>query len=350
MIENVQNFKERFIELFMLRDVWKQKVSDSQYRTRCVYCGDSKKDFNTGHLYIKCNKDDRSPIVYNCFKCTASGLADADFFKLLDLDELISDNFFDKLKNNFSKVNNSHRVQDFIYENYSCFNSNKYLYKLDYIEKRIGVKFNNEMVNKCKVITSIKEFLKYNKIKDITVDKYILDILDRDYIGFLSYGNTHIFLRDITNTHKLSWVKYKIYNSNSLVVYNISNSINVLTTEDITINISEGILDILSIAYNLNNIGDNIINFANGSKSYFNLINHIIKLGLVGNNVTLNIYSDNDKKFNNDSNYYDTTINYYKKVFRYYKLLFKEINVYYNILRKDCGECIENISLSKHKI
>ena len=51
---NIREFKLRFLNELFSRDVYTKKVNEVQYRTRCPYCGDSSKNLNTGHFYIRC--------------------------------------------------------------------------------------------------------------------------------------------------------------------------------------------------------------------------------------------------------------------------------------------------------
>ena len=55
------------------------------------------------------------------------------------------------------------------------------------------------------------------------------------------------------------------------------------------------------------------------------------------------IYSDKDYTF-------DTSFQSYKRVLKRYKYLVKEINVYYNLLSKDCGVPKDKIKLQKYSI
>ena len=61
-----KQIKERFIEALFSRNIYTRAVNEVQYVTRCPYCGDSVKNLNTGHFYIKVDIHDNSSIVYNC--------------------------------------------------------------------------------------------------------------------------------------------------------------------------------------------------------------------------------------------------------------------------------------------
>ena len=78
-------------------------------------------------------------------------------------------------------------------------------------------------------------------------------------------------------------------------------------------------------------------------KFYVNVIKYLIGMGFIGDNICMNIYSDNDHT-------YDTSIEYYRKVFERFSFLFGELNVYYNMMSKDCGVPKDKILLQKYKI
>ena len=65
--------------LYNMSDYIKQ-VDGVEYRVRCPYCGDSQKNLNTGHLYIRIDPEDNYPMMYNCFRCGQHGIVDEDFF------------------------------------------------------------------------------------------------------------------------------------------------------------------------------------------------------------------------------------------------------------------------------
>ena len=77
--------KEDIIAALFERGVYTKQVNDTEFRTRCPFCGDSQKNFNTGHLYIRINVDDNFPIVYNCFKCNESGIVNEEFLTVMDI-------------------------------------------------------------------------------------------------------------------------------------------------------------------------------------------------------------------------------------------------------------------------
>ena len=61
--------------------------------------------------------------------------------------------------------------------------------KLNYISNRLGKKFIKEEFENMKVITSLYDFLAMNRIKDRPFENYVLNMLQRDYVGFMTNGN-----------------------------------------------------------------------------------------------------------------------------------------------------------------
>lgn len=349
---NNYEIKNEIIERLFGRDIYTKKVNSIEYRTRCPFCGDSN-NINTGHLYLRINPNDNYPILYKCFKCDESGILRETMLNMLDIydlnikSELLTLNkTSDKFDKNINENNN------LIFFDYIIPENKLYLNKINYIENRLGVKFSDNDLKDIKIITSLKEFLIENNIKTIQCSNSIAHTIEKDYVGFLSFGNSHILFRDITNTHKISWLKYPITEESktSKVFYSISSNIDIYSNQDITINLAEGILDILSVKYNLGyNQTENIINIAVTGRHYDSTILYLIDMGLIGSNIKINIFSDNDSVFNK-KNKNPTTYQYFMKLLRNYKYLFKEINIYYNELEKDVGTTKDRIILKKYKI
>lgn len=349
------DFKREFIRELMKRPDYTRQVNAVQYVTRCPFCGDSQKNFHTGHFYIRCDPSDNYSMVYNCFKCPASGVIDREVIEKLGITNV-------KLLNGIGKLNKEspsmkeyskrQLVDGFRSFDFKLTRNMRHRNKLRYIEERLGFQITEEIECEMKAITSLKEFLIANKIGTITCKPFIAQILEDNYIGFLSNGGSHILFRDITGRENISWVKYPIIQESvqNHCWYTVEGSINPLAQDDITINLSEGVFDALGIAYNLHYDKPNVINAAVCGKSYTKIIRRLISQGLFGSNVTLNIFSDNDRIFNKNRNNQDTTLTFYRKALKDYLPIFKEINVYYNTIFKDYGTLAKNISLRRARI
>lgn len=341
---NNKDFKIDLINRLKQRNIFTQQVSISEVRTRCPYCGDSRTNRNTGHFYIRINPNDDYVIVYNCFKCPASGILTYNDLELLGIEGLNYKEGMAVLNRTSVKPNSSTTIEDNKYFNYELPSVKNYS-KVQYIENRLGYKFELDDLRKMKVITSLKDFLVLNKIDTITCKPYLANKLENQYVGFLSNNGAYILFRDVTDKDEMRWVKYPITENSrgQKVFYSIQSEIDLYSKDDIIINLSEGIMDAVSICYNLNNKSDNILNIAVCGKYYSGMIKHLITSGFVGSNIIFNIYSDREGSE-------DLSPEYFKKILSKYTFLVKEINLYYNLLSKDCGVEKERIKLQKYKI
>lgn len=344
--------KEKMIQALYNRGEYIRQVDSVEYQTRCPFCGDTDKSQRTGHLYVRIGLEDNFPMVYNCFKCPASGIVDQNFLTMMEIDDV-------DLRGNIISLNRtsdsiaSHKFingEENISFSYSLPEVVKDK-KIKYIENRLGISLNEDDFTRLKIITSLREFLIKNEVKKLTCSNEIAYMLENYYVGFLSYGNTHILFRDITNKCQFSWIKYPITKKSkeARAIYCMESEIDTFTKEPITINLAEGVMDIISSYYNLNYNKPNSLHFGVLGKQYDAIIRKLITLGFVGDNVTVNVFSDNDESYNK-KNKTPTDMEYFRKVFRKSKYLFKEVNVFYNILGKDIGVKKDKISLIKERI
>ena len=338
------------IQALSNRDVYFKQVNDVEYRTRCPYCGDSMNNLNTGHMYIRINPDDNFNIVYHCFKCEESGIMTADVLSALDIDDVDIKSGLYTLNKTAKRADNKNIVSGVqnIYFDYKL-PEIKLDKKTEYIENRLGIKFSKDDFKKMKVITSLKDFLILNNIKSITCDRYIANAIERDCVGFLSFGNSHILFRDITNRGAIRWFKYPITNESrkNRLFYSMAGSVDPLTSEKIQINLAEGVMDTLSECYNLGFDDSNTMHISVSGKYYDRILLYLVDLGLVGSNITINIFADNDAKYNNKNNN-PTDIKYFRNLLKKYKHLYGEVNVYYNTLGKDIGVPRDEINLKRY--
>ena len=320
--------KEAFIDALMSRPgIYTKKVNDNEYRTRYPLCGDSKKNENTGHMYIKVNVNDNSPIQFHCFLCEEGGILKPSMLSMLEIDDINLKSSLTVLNKSADKIDkkgiiDGGTLKTFDYELPEIKRSDK----TKYIENRLGIKLPDSAFKKMKVITSLRDFLIHNKIKKLTCSDKVAYNIEKNYVGFLSYGNSHILFRDITEKQEISWFKYPI------------------------INIAEGVMDIISAHYNLGYDGENVLNLCVSGRYYSSLILFLISMGFIGSNITINIFADNDYMFNNKNNVNTTTLGYYKKILSDYKHLFGKIYVWYNLKSKDIGVPRDMIELKRYNI
>ena len=350
-----QQIKEDFIQaLFDRVGIYTRRVNDTEFRTRCPFCGDSSKNQNTGHFYLHINPSDNYPIQYHCFLCESGGVLQPSSLNLLDIDDPTLKSGISTLCKTSTKLDkkgiiNEIQMTTFDYKIPDV----KFGPKTKYIEDRLGIHhLPKEEFRKMKVITSLKDFCIINNIKKLTCSNQVAFKLEEKYVGFLSYGNSHILFRDITNTEELRWVKYPISTESNTnrIFYAMSSEIDIFTKDEITITLAEGVLDILSANYNLGYNGENILNLCVSGKYYDSLILFLVSMGFVGSNITINIFADNDQQFNQKNKNNSTTIEYYQKILKNYKYLFGKIYIWYNLMSKDIGVPRDHIKLKKYQI
>lgn len=352
---NNQQVKEDFIQALFNRDgIYTRKVNATEFRTRCPFCGDSAKNMNTGHFYIHVNPYDNYPIQCHCFLCESGGILQPSALQLLDIDDPSLKSGISTLCKTSAKLDRKGIVNEIQMKSFDYrLPDIKIGPKTKYIENRLGLGcLPMEEFKKMKVITSLRDFCVLNKIKKLTCSNQIAFKLEEKYVGFLTYGNSHILFRDITDTEELSWVKYPITNESTAnrIFYSMESEIDIFTNEEITINLAEGVLDILSANYNLGYNTSNILNLCVSGKYYDSLMLFLVSLGFVGSNITVNIFADNDQQFNKKNKNNTTTIEYYGKILRNYKYLFGKINIWYNLASKDIGVPRDKIKLQKFHI
>ena len=351
-----KEFKQRFLNSLYENNKVKATYSKKEYRTRCPYCGDSDNPDHV-HFYLKVDLTDNSGIVGHCFKCEAGGPLDKEMMKLLNIDEsLIGE--VDSFNKSSDKVDRKNFVGEetqifFDYERPDNINA----LKISYIEKRVGKTFTNEDIENMKIVTNLYDFMSENNLS-IKYDERVLNTLDRYYIGFLSSGNSYMLLRNVTDKqfmykdNKLSnWIKLPLSRESSLCkcFYSISNPVDIFTKDTITVNLSEGIVDILSVYYNLGYNTPNTMNIAVTGKYYEQILLYLLSLGIVGSNVVLNIFADNDLEFNKKAKN-PTTPEYFKRNFMKYFHLYGHVNLFYNTCKKDFGYPKDYIMVKKIKI
>ena len=352
---NNQQTKEDFVQALFNRDgIYTRRVNDTEFRTRCPFCGDSKKNENTGHFYIHVNVEDNYPIQYHCFLCESGGVLQPSALQLMDIDDPSLKSGIATLCKTSTRLDkkgiiNEVQMTSFDYKLPDI----KVGPKTKYIEGRLGLSdLPIEEFKKMKVITSLRDFCITNKIKKLTCSNQIAFKLEEKYVGFLSYGNSHILFRDITDTEELRWVKYPISSESSAnrIFYSMESEIDIFTEDEITINLAEGVLDILSANYNLGYSGSNTLNLCVSGKYYDSLILFLVNLGFIGSNITINIFADNDHTFNKKNKNNSTTLEYYRKILKNYKHLFGKVNIWYNLMSKDIGVPRDKIKLQRYQL
>lgn len=325
--------KELFTELSKIEGV--EPKNSHQLVTRCVLCGDSLTNPNKKRLGIKIDCDNlEEPVLYQCFNCGQTGVVTSDMIKEIGCDDPIvlrglrevNGRAFKSEGN--TKVNKYKNIKELKVELPLLTKNPIYLQKAQYLLDRVGrCGITVKDFQKLRIVWSLKDFLYVNGIRQRNQHT---DSLDANYIGFLSANNEYIIFRDITNRQKLRYVKYNIFGvyDNSNAFYTIKNRINPITQQDLHIIVAEGPFDIISILYNVFD-GDDAdkIFCAVCNGQYKNTLSYYMNKGLVGRNIFIDVYRDNDNDKVMDYHKLKTQMKPYTKNFR----------VYYNQLSKDFG-------------
>lgn len=304
-----------------------KKRSSTQWSIRCPFCGDSSKNINDSHCYIKWTMDESEPLLFNCFLCNKSGIVDKKFLDELgikkDLSKILDNQKFNKIQslkeNPVEIITGTPRMNSL---------------QIKYIEYRIGKGLTDKDYERFKIIANIENLLPYiasEKIKNSLPSNH-------DSISFLSDDKTLLLTRLFDESSDIRWKKTRIMHSDNKSFYAIKTTLDLFTKENIVVNIAEGIIDILSVYKNFND-GPNSIFIASLGSDYIAALEYAIAKGFIGLNIIIKIYMDQDQ---NEK--------LLLKALKKYKWMFKDIFVYRNILSKDVGVHIEQIKLEERRV
>ena len=300
-----------------------RKINSEEFKIRCPICGDSSKNPRDAHCYLKCSNRIDEPILYNCFLCNSKGIVNKTFLKRLGINDKF-DNVLEKQKyNRLISLKNNNNIE--------LGNIDLIKKQIDYIDYRLGSGFNIEDFLSFRIICDMRI------IKDYINDPNIRNTLPNNdnSISFLSDDNSLLLNRSFSDNYKYRWRKIKLYENNTKSLYTIKTTVDLFN--DITLNIAEGIFDVLSIYKNFRD--ENSVFIATLGSDYISGLDYGIAKGIVGSNVTVNIYMDND-----------INEKYLKDKLKEYKWLFKNIYICKNTLSKDVGVTIDNIKIVKSRV
>ncbi len=305
MKKTTSNTCEAFeaLKTFMIENCNAKIVSGGkEILKRCHFCGDSR-DSGSAHLYIGMRNN---AIVYNCFKCNSSGFVDARFLRDLGCyDTGLISLCVEQNKNAKGSSNNMSKSSSYTSKNIRRVNNliipysnDEYsIKKLGYLSRRIGVDLGLEDAVSLRVVLNLKDFLSANNINNYTRHPDIVDAFSKFFIGFLTTDGSYVILRRVIDEGKLDpsidkrYINYNIFNQEGNKYYTIPATIDA--NKRITIRISEGIFDIISVMCNITGRESNTIFCAANGKGYLSMISHLINTyGLVG--FDLDVYMDND--------------------------------------------------------
>lgn len=318
------------MDLKKLKEIIKHiliKDTSKNFVCKCPFCGDHPQERKKGHLYISKEK----PVVH-CFLCGYSThlkvfiqqiTGQTQLFKKIIPEENSEKEFkSEKLKNPNKKI---FEIPD---------SDGAFKKKREYIKRRSGYRFSaNDFSN---LVLDIISFAKHNNIRSfLDEDESILDLFQRQFIGFLSRNHTMLFMRNINHNHKFKFKKQYLQNQDEFLDY-VSFKGGSFNSSQIVM--AEGTFDIISELaadsaglFNSTNlyVATQSFSFSSGLKSL------VFYEGLF--RIDLNILSDSDKKIGN-----------YYKIFKDNKHIIKSLNVYYNLNGNDFNNF--PIKLAKYHI
>ena len=280
---------------------------------RCPYCGDSDNPDHS-HFYIGFSIEEEGiSLPYHCKKCGISGgNISYEFYQRITSkanDEIRI--FLNKLNKGAKLLKKALSVDDIEIPQWKLQDrptegSKSDMEKINFFNKRTGLKLSPSLIKKFKIILNLKNFLRMNEIKKNLFDekfRYIINNLSENYIGFLSYYNNYIYLRHKLYKPPPGQMKHHrmlIKGYRGRFLYIPSNYQVNLMTEKPKLALTEGVFDLINVQKRFyENEQTDMIFAASGSKGSLNsTINEVISItGFVDLDVTL--YADSDVDIKN---------------------------------------------------
>ena len=299
-----------------------RKVSNIQYRIRCVLCGDSDNPRDS-HMYLKCSYDPNEPILYNCFKCNSKGMVNKHFLSKLGIKTV-----FDMDRKYFNRIPSIKKTSVDVLTGQPIPDSDQ----VGYISYRLGDGFSIDDYERFKVIWDMSAILPY--ITDVRIANTLPS--NSSSISFLSDDKSTILTRYFHDGVP-RWKKIKLFPSENKAFYTIKTTLDIFTSEVIEVNIAEGIFDILSVYKNFPH--NNSVHIATLGSNYLSGIDYAINKGLIGSNIVVNVYIDSDID--------EKRLRHQLKDMKW---LFGQINIRKNINYEDFGITIDKIKMFEYQI
>ena len=334
-------------ELLQQLEIKNDQVNyNGQFGIKCPYCGHTDRTRTSTHLYIKMTNLNGSFPYYNCVKCGNHGSVTESFLQDLGIDDpelkyqegVIRTELKKRVGGKGFKKN---RVKPL--KILPPLNNKFTRQKIDYIEKRLGIKLTTKDIINKRIIMNLKDFLKYIQLSP-TRHEMVIDLLDEKYVGFLSTSGEFIHFRKIDNNFSKYEKRYMIYNvfgleDNTNKIYTLSEAGKVNVMEDIHVIMAEGCFDILGIINHIydNKIPKNTVFVAVTGMGYTSSIKYLNRLGMLFANYE--IYSDNTVPLTD-----------YRKMIKDLEFRIDHLTVNYNKLYKDCGVPKDMIKIKSYDI
>lgn len=311
MSAEVMNLPPEYVTLRNhLRDVYGGKIAagGKEITIRCPFCGDSQRHKNKQKMYVGINKKRNNVISFNCFLCNSSGDVGLAFFRKLGITDPDVINQVMRYNSgrggtaiydtSYQDMQSNRTIRGIKNSNIPIIDTQEYMNKLNYINRRIGAKLTFDDLREYKIVLNLKDYLMANGITALSRDPAIVDQLAKGFLGFLSADSSHVILRRIVpeeivhQSISSRYVNYKI-NEYGSKIYCIREGVDPSKPNNICI--SEGAFDILSLHYNVWYPFPNKIMYASCGKGVGAVLNHIInRYGMNLFNSHVHVYIDND--------------------------------------------------------
>ena len=337
---NNKEFKQELIQELLL-NIQPSYYKNYELNVRCPFCGDSVKNANSAHLSIRINPDDDQPLVFRCLRCNTTGIFNGTTLSMIGV-------YSSTNSTNIERYNRLSCKKHGIVSNKKGLNikfpkleiNDSIIQKHKYIENRLGINVDIEELHNKKIVYDFLGLMKYNHIEKMYGNIDHIKALQTDHVGFLSARNDFINFRDMTGNHKRYYI-YKIKRDLDTTgkFYIMPNKIDPFDNGIKTINIAEGVFDILGIYYNILNKYDyNTVYAAINGSGYLNVIKYILEQGLLCD-VNVNIFSDADR-----------APDYYTNMIKTLAPFVNDIRLFYNEIGKDYGVPKDQVKLKEVQI
>lgn len=287
------SIKEDLIKALMAEPNAKLRSSGAELELQCPRCEANHRS-NHGHLYIELIND--ACMRFNCFHCSFSGSLSPSVLHELGITNQSFDEYLATLNKGGVKQyikNNGDEIPQYIIPTVI---SDKDKPKIDYICDRTGINFYNKVnIRRYKLIHNLHEFVTANNIR-LEEKPSFVNVLSKNYTGFLSYNNNIVNLRLLAKAPSLPrYINLKINKKiQSPFLYIPPVEVDLLTRNPMMV-LAEGVYDIICIKKRFfAEDTTNIIFAAVGNKNgYRRAILKLLQLtGFFGAQVI--IYSDQD--------------------------------------------------------
>lgn len=306
----------------------------------CEYCPDKGQ-----HMYISIPSRNDEPSLFVCFHCHTCGMVTHRRLMEWGIHDLDWNVAIEEHNRNVAANPINHLFQEFmifnVNNNFIRDEDISYM-KLNYINNRLGINFTFQDLLDNKIVLNLNDLLKSNYIKSYTRNINVINELNKNFLGFLSYDNGFVNLKKINDSSFIDdrYVNYNIFNKqdNTMKYFVIPTEIDLYNPNPIKVHLAEGPFDILSVKYNLRRDDNNCIYASVNGNSYKTIVRHIL-IYMKFINIELHIYQDNDTKVSairHNQNILNDLIQY---IVPYgYKLY-----VHKNTIGKDMGVRLEEI-------